>query len=241
MEENKSKKVNYFSKDDNVEKKDKKLEQKIEMQNAKNTSKALSIISWLLRILVILAIAIAIYFVGRRGDSLFKTRATVINEQFENKSELVTQTDRVTVLQDTSKDRELFNIYKIPKSTSRLVFTYDVIVRAGIDFSKVSFNSEDVKNKTLTLNIPHAEIFSADVDDDSRYTIIDQENIFTNINFEEEQDAVRDLKSKAKEKAIRSADLTKYAEENAKKLIENMVKTNSVYKDYKIEYKFIGD
>ena len=193
------------------------------------------------KIVLIIVFIIAVYIFGKKGTNLFKSKATIINSQFEDRSQLITQVERVTVMEDTTNDRTFFSLFTIPFTQSRLLFSYDVIIEAGIDCTKIAYVSEDSSNKTLTLSIPHSEIFTAAVDYDSREVYIDQDNLFSRINFEQSESAVQQLVGKAKEKANGNGDLIKYADENAQKLIEQIVKTNQNYKDYKIIYQYKGE
>lgn len=191
-------------------------------------------------IVLIIVLIVTVYIFGKKGTNLFKSKATIINSQFEDRSQLITQVERVTVMEDTTNDRTFFSLFTIPFTQSRILFSYDVIIEAGIDCTKIEYISEDSSNKTLTLSIPHSEIFTASVDYDSREVYIDQDNLFSRIDFEKSESAVQQLVGKAKEKANGSGDLIKYADENAKKLIEQIVKTNQNYKDYKIIYQYKG-
>lgn len=196
----------------------------------------------IIKMVLIVIVLIAVYLLGKNGLNLFKSKATVINSQFEDKSQLITQVQRVTVMEDTKKDRSFFELFTIPFTQSRILFSYDVIIEAGIDFSQIKYVSEDPSNKTLTLSIPHSEIFNQPtVDYSSRQVYLDQDNLFSNINFEETESAVQQLVGKAKEKAIESGELFKNADENAKRLIEQIVKTNPNYKDFTIIYQYKGD
>ena len=195
----------------------------------------------IIKIIAVIIIIGFTYFIGTKGTSLFKSRATVINSQFEARNQLITQVERITVMEDTVKDRTFFSLFNIPFTQSRIIFSYDVIIEAGIDCSKVSYVSENAEDKTLTLKVPHAEIFNAYVDYDSKQTYLDQDNLFSRITFDESESAVAQLVGKAKERAESRGDLTKYADENAKRSIEGIVKTNSMYKDYTIIYQYIGE
>ena len=166
----------------------------------------------IIKMVLIVIVLIAVYLLGKNGLNLFKSKATVINSQFEDKSQLITQVQRVTVMEDTKKDRSFFELFTIPFTQSRILFSYDVIIEAGIDFSQIKYVSEDPSNKTLTLSIPHSEIFNQPtVDYSSRQVYLDQDNLFSNINFEETESAVQQLVGKAKEKAIESGELFKNA------------------------------
>lgn len=219
--------------------------EELNVKDEKNTSKKknfnIKSIIKILKILIITILIIAVYIFGKKGTNLFKSKATIINSQFENRSQLITQVERITVMEDTTNDRTFFTLFTIPFTQSRILFSYDVIIEAGIDCTRIEYVSEDFNNKTLTLNIPHSEIFTAAVDYDSREVYIDQDNLFSRINFEQSESAVQQLVGKAKEKANGNGDLIKYADENAKKLIEQIVKTNQNYRDYKIIYQYKGE
>ena len=91
------------------------------------------------------------------------------------------------------------------------------------------------------MEIPHSEIYSATVDYDSKKVYLDQNHLFSNTSFEEGQDAVKELVGEAKERAKNEGKLLEYADNNAKRIIEDLVKTDKKYKDYTIEFQYVGD
>ena len=68
---------------------------------------------------------------------------------FEDIGELATQEARCTEVNVTDQSKKLFGI-KIPFTQSKYIYSYDVVVKAGIDFNKITWS---VKDKTITVKI----------------------------------------------------------------------------------------
>ena len=191
-------------------------------------------------IVIVIALIVLLIFVYLLGAGVFRTKGKVVNSIFEDRSQLVSQVQRITIVKYTAEDKTISS--NIPLiGSSRVIFSYDVVIEAGIDASKVKYVSESKKEKTLTIEIPHSEIYSATVDYDSKKVYLDQNHLFSNTSFEEGQDAVKELVGEAKERAKNEGKLLDYADQNAKKIIEDVIKTNKLYKDYTINYQYVGE
>lgn len=91
--------------------------------------------------------------------------------------ELTTQAGYFTNVQKISGSRELYGI-TIPFTTSKYIFSYDGIVKAGIDFGKIDVSTNPI-NKVITVKLPEAEIYSLVIDHDSLEIFDESKNIFS--------------------------------------------------------------
>lgn len=119
---------------------------------------------------------------------------------------------------------------------------YSGIVKVGIDMSKVKMS---VKEDTITITIPKAEVLSCKVDEKSldpdKY--VAKTGWLTEISSKDEVEAFAQAKEKMEETAKENKTLLLNAQERAKTLIENYVKNMGklVNKTYIIKWKEIEE
>ena len=168
---------------------------------------------------------------------------TTLNQKFKvtdlglkDMSELVTQTCTVTVIQDSKKNLTFFKDHKIPLTESRQIFSYDFDVDASIKFNKITFDVDN-KNKTITFNLPHANVYKTTIILDSFNSYYESDSLFTEIDLSENNDAKKQMAIEAEEKCIKNK-LLENADKNAEELLKGLVKSNSKIKDYKVLFKY---
>jgi len=188
---------------------------------------------------IIIVIILGIVYLGITTSSTFKSQTKTTKLGFEDVGELVTQTAYLTNVKDNKEDRKFFDLFKIPFTESRQIFSYDIQVDASVDFSKVSYVRNDKKSE-ITIRLPHSKIYKATLDLNSLKVYLDEESIFTRIDLKEENDSLKTMKEECIEDAKANGLLEK-ADENAKRLIEGFIKSDNKLKDYKVIYKYIGD
>lgn len=168
---------------------------------------------------------------------------TTLNQKFKvtdlglkDMSELVTQTCTVTVIQDSKKNLTFFKDHKIPLTESRQIFSYDFDVDASIKFNKITFDVDN-KNKIITFNLPHANVYKTTIILDSFNSYYESDSLFTEIDLSENNDAKKQMAIEAEEKCIKNK-LLENADKNAEELLKGLVKSNSKIKDYKVLFKY---
>lgn len=189
------------------------------------------------RKIILIIIILGILYLGITLTSNFKSQTKTTKLGFEDIGELVTQTAYLTIVQDNKENREFFNLFEIPFTKSRQIFSYDMQVDASVDFSKVSYVRND-KDSEIIVRIPESKVYKAILDLDSLKVYLDEESIFSKIDLKEENDSFRKMKEQGIEDAKANGLLEK-ADENAKKLIEGFIKSDSKLKDYEVIYKYI--
>ena len=131
----------------------------------------------------------------------------------------------------TDQSKKLFGI-KIPFTQSKYIYSYDVVVKAGIDFNKITWS---VKNKTITVKMPESKILSCELDMDSFKVYHEEESIFTKITLKDNNKSFEKLKATAKKDANANG-LLSNAEKNAKTIINSFFWKEYNKDEYKIKY-----
>lgn len=187
----------------------------------------------------ILILLVIFIFAGIMIGKNFNTSEVVTGAMFKNMGDLVTQEAYVTVVEDSKNDREFFKLFPIPFTESRKIFSYDVIVIAGTDFSNIEVKSIDDENKTINLKVPHSRVMEEEssLKIDSLHVFLDEDSWFSRIDLAQTNEAFIKMKKKAIETATKNGIIDR-ADENAKVLITNFIKQDK-YKNYNIniEYK----
>lgn len=137
---------------------------------------------------------------------------------------------------DSSKK---FHDFEIPFTSSSFIYSYEGKVLAGIDFERITIEKDEAA-KSIVVGIPHAEIVSSDVDQDS-FELYDEKNsVFNPIEVKDVTDSFADLKNSEEKKAVDNG-LLERAEENATRLIENLIRGSYKAVDYEIKIEFSED
>ena len=188
-------------------------------------------------LIIIVIVLFALLVTG--STSVFKTQTKTTKFGLADVGELVTQTCYLTEMQDSKEHREFFNLFEIPFTESRQIFSYDIEVDAAVDFEKISIKNIDNEKKEITINIPHSKIYKATLNLDSLKVYLDSESLFSRINLEKHNEALNAMKEQGIEDA-KANGILDAADTNAKKLIEGFYKGNEQYKEYNINYEYIG-
>ena len=189
---------------------------------------------------ILVIILIAIVALGINYSYVFNKEAETLSIEFKNVGQLVTQSAFIRVLEDSTVNRTIFEKFEIPFTESRKMFSYIVQVDAGINFEEVYIEDINESTKTIKIKLPHSTIYNATPDLESFKSYIDSESWFSRIDSEKYNEALKDLTNQGKQDASDNGILGK-ADENGKNIIESFIKSNKKYKDYKIEYEYIGE
>lgn len=191
------------------------------------------IIKWII-IVVIFAV---LFSSGVLFKSVLTTQTKTTKLGFEDVGELVTQTGYLTIIRDNKEDRKFFNLFKIPFTESRQIFSYDIEIDASIDFSKIT-KKVNKESKEIKIKMPHVKIYKATINNDSLKVYLDEESLCSRIDLTEHNEAVKEMKEQGIADA-KANGILKLAETNAEKLITSFVMGNKDYKEYKIVFEYI--
>lgn len=125
--------------------------------------------------------------------------------------------------------------FSLPFTESSYMASYDGVVTVGIDFTKITIESNDF-TRTITVSLPEAELISTEIDYDS-FRLYSEKTGFANpISVSDVNDSLKELKQRAETKAIEKGILTK-GNESAKVLIENFINSILEGKGYTITFE----
>ena len=148
--------------------------------------------------------------------------------------ELVTQAGYFTNVQKQNEDQKLFGM-SVPFTASQYIFSYDGVVKAGLDFSKIEVQIDDA-NKLATVKLPKIEIFDISIDNESLKIYDESQSIFTPLHITDLNDAQKQLKEEVRQTAIDNG-ILEGAARNAKVLISSFLSGTLELKNYTIEFE----
>lgn len=193
----------------------------------------------IIKYIAVAVILIVVFSSGAFFNSVINGQTKTTKLGFEDAGELVTQTAYMTIVRDTEEHREFFDLFQIPFTQSRQIFSYDIQIDASIDFSKIT-NTIDDDKKEIKIEMPHAKIYKATIDNDSLKVYLDKESLFSRIDLTEHNEAVKEMKEQGIEDA-KANGILELAEKNAENLIGTFLKTNDKIKDYNITFEYKGE
>ena len=126
------------------------------------------------------------------------TRSKTAKIGFEDIGELATQSARTTEISTLEGSRDLFGV-TIPFTQSKYIFSYDVEIKAGFDFTQIEWSLNDY---TIEVKLPEAKILSSELDTDSFEVYLEDESIFREITLSETNEAIQELVKNAEEDAV---------------------------------------
>jgi hypothetical protein len=177
-------------------------------------------------IAVLLMAAVA---VGLR--SVFTTDGKSTKLGFEDIGELATQSAYCTEVEVAEDSRELFGI-SIPFTQSKYIYSYDVLIKAGLDFTAVTWSEQ---NGIISVSLPEIKILSSEIDLDSLKVYHEDESIFQQITLEENNKALIELKERAESNAIANG-LLDLARENAEQVLTGFFANQYDLNEYQLQF-----
>ena len=150
------------------------------------------------KIILTIAILAAVFGAGVGVRSVLVSGNKLTRLGFEDIGELATQAAYCTEVNVTEGARELFGL-TIPFTQSKYVYSYDVVIKAGLDFGEIDWT---VGEDTITVRLPEIRILSSEIDLDSFRVYVENESIFRRISLEENNEAMKALQASAQENAV---------------------------------------
>lgn len=160
--------------------------------------------------------------------------AEIIEDGLRDMGFLVTQEYYFTEVISFSSVKKLFQKITLGLTESSYLAGYDGVIAAGVDFTKISI-SKDEDAKTITVNIPEAEIKYVDVDPESFILYSEKSGIGNRITIEDYNDSLIELEKNAEEKALEKGLLEK-ADSNAADIIGNFIRSITGDTVYTVKY-----
>ena len=185
-------------------------------------------------LLLVLAVIAGIAGLRKGSGQPAESESKTTRIGFENIGQMVTQAAYCTEMNVTKDSRKLFGM-TIPFTQSEYIYSYDGIVKAGLDFSQIEVAVND-EAKIATVKLPEIKVLDVTIDNDSLKIYDESQSIFTPLHIEDLNNAQIELKAKAKETALEN-DLIGQAAQNAKTIISGFLSGTLDLKDYTIEFE----
>lgn len=183
--------------------------------------------------LIVLAVIVVLIagILGFRALTSSNSKATKLG--FENIGELATQVAYCTEVNVTEASQNLWGI-EIPFTQSKIIYSYDVEVKAGLDFKDITW-SVDETNSIIRVNLPEIRILDSSIILDSFQLYHEDESIFRPITLEENNEALKQLELNAENTAV-SNGLLENARLNAETILTGFFANEYDPKIYTIEF-----
>lgn len=183
-------------------------------------------------VLIALVVVLAITVVGLGFKVSHTTESKTTKLGFEDIGEFATQSAYCTEVSATANARKLFG-HNLPFTQSNIVFSYDVVIKAGYDFSAITW---DVHDTTITVKLPEVKVLSCEVKEDSFKKYVEDESIFTPFTLDDNNNAMKTLKETAQTDAIANG-LYENARSNAETMLTTFFSSAYDMDQYTIEFQ----
>ena len=183
-------------------------------------------------VLIALVVVLAITVVGLGFKVSHTTESKTTKLGFEDIGEFATQSAYCTEVSATANARKLFG-HNLPFTQSNIVFSYDVVIKAGYDFSAITW---DVHDTTITVKLPEVKVLSCEVKEDSFKKYVEDESIFTPFTLDDNNNAMKALKETAQTDAIANG-LYENARSNAETMLTTFFSSAYDMDQYPIEFQ----
>ena len=185
--------------------------------------------------LIVVVIGIAVGADSFAAITTLQVNHRITKFGLNNVGELVTQTGYFTVVSVMDDSARLWG-WSIPLTDSKHVFSYDGIVRAGLNFEKLKvFGNELLKE--VKIYLPKIEILGIEILEDSLEIYDERHNIFTPLGLEDIQAARLSMIDQIEETGKKRG-LFEQAKENAETLITGLLE--QTYNPQVYKYIFVA-
>ncbi len=168
-------------------------------------------------------------------NSVFRHDEKTTHLGFEDIGELATQSAYMTRVGDIDASRKLFGL-KIPFTQSTVIYSYDVTVKAGLDFDQVEWEVDD-EAKEIRVSMPEIRVLSKEVDQESFKLYHEDLSMFKAIHIEEFFANFQGLAEEAENEAVENG-LLDNAQANAERVIQGFIHQNFDPQEYKIVFEY---
>lgn len=188
-------------------------------------------------IILMIIIALVAFYLGTRYEGPIRIgpaniTSDVIEAKFSECSELVTETYNYTSM-GTFQNNLMFKDWNIPLTSKTFIVSYNGIMKAGIDLSKVYVETVGYE---IFISLPDAKILSHEIDEDSVQVLDEKTNLFNPIKVEDVTGFEAEQKDIAEERALADGLLDR-ASASAEDAIRDLLMTIDGMKNYSITFR----
>lgn len=188
-----------------------------------------------LAVLIVIALSLVagfaggIYYAGNHGD---KYDSETIGEQVLEASELTTLNCEYTDEGKYTGDAKKVLGFNLPFTSKEMIIRYSGNVKMGPDLENEMEVAMNEAGDKVTVSIPHSQILSHEVNEDSLKIIYIKNGVFNSVTPENTNQLRKDMKAK-KTKEIKKGDYLEQADDRAVEQITTFL--NSAYPDLDVE------
>jgi len=182
--------------------------------------------------IVIAVVLIAMIAASIVSSSFVSSR--IVKLGFDNIGKLETQAAYFTNVQTIEKARDIWG-WTVPFTSSKYIFSYDGVVRAGINFEDVGVRVDELTH-TVHITLPEVEITDISIDPNSLKLYDESKNIFSPLKLDDVNNSLLKVEEEAEKQAIGNR-ILESAQENAKTLITGLLASSYDMNIYTIEYE----
>lgn len=183
----------------------------------------------IIAIVVVIAVFVIAFFIGKKSgtdtdksliEESTEISETLLRENLADIGEMATQEYYFTEIGTYDSSKKIKN-FEVPFTTTRFVYSYDGMIKAGIDFASVEVEKNDL-TKIITVKVPKSRILSSEIDENSFQIYDEEQSIFNQLSISNFNDTTAQMKANAEEKAIKKG-LLDNADANAKLIMNNFI------------------
>lgn len=183
--------------------------------------------------ILVVALLSASFAIGLGHSGEISSRMTKL--RLEDLGEFATQAGYFTTVQVISDSATLFG-KTVPFTTSKYIFSYDGTVKAGLDFSAVSLDVNELTKK-IVVTAPPITILSTEIDEDSLVIYDETRNIFTPLTLDDIRLSRTSMVDEIKQQATENG-LLDNARSNAEIWITMFLQTAYDPNEYSVTFKW---
>ncbi len=167
------------------------------------------------------ALMVAIFFWGWfvSSDSIH-AKSNMTEFGMKDIGELATQSGYFTIVNVLDDSVKLWD-WNVPLTSSRYIFSYDGVAKAGVDFAEIDYSVSESKHE-IEISLPQARLLNVEIDENSLEIYDEHKNIFTPLSLEDVKQSRITMIDEIKERAVANG-LLEQANANAKMLIRGFI------------------
>ena len=189
------------------------------------------------RLMTLVVFAALVAVIVWMAPSVFSEKTQVSSETVEmelkNIGELATHAGYYTNVQVIKSARQIFGV-DIPLTQSQFIFSYDGVVKAGVDFADIEIGVDEGRGQ-IVVTLPEVKVLSNEIDLDSLEIYDESNNIFHPLNIDDINVSLIEMQEESEAKAIENG-LLENARENAEALLRGMLAGFYDAQRYAIEF-----
>lgn len=189
------------------------------------------------RLMTLVVFAALVAVIVWMAPSVLSEKTQVSSETVEmelkNIGELATHAGYYTNVQVIKSSRQIFGV-DIPLTQSQFIFSYDGVVKAGVDFADIEIGVDEGRGQ-IVVTLPEVKVLSNEIDLDSLEIYDESNNIFHPLNIDDINVSLIEMQEESEAKAIENG-LLESARENAEALLRGMLAGFYDAQRYAIEF-----